>query len=223
MNERGVSVFNFEEYGFFNPSPNFREMTILQMISKDPQVSQENIAKGVGIVPSMVNRYLKDFEDRSFIVKTGENRRQMNYEITAEGKKRLQFLVVSFITEVSRIYFETKKSFDNVLKTLERSDLSTILLYGAGVVGGIVLKVLTSEGINVAGFIDDSIAKQEEKLYGINILNPQNLEKLRYDAVIIASFKHSEEILMKAKKYNLRNIFIFKIDDTGNVSLVKEE
>ena len=122
MNERGVSVFNFEEYGFFNPSPNFREMTILQMISKDPQVSQENIAKGVGIVPSMVNRYLKDFEDRSFIVKTGENRRQMNYEITAEGKKRLQFLVVSFINEVSRIYFETKKELMHFLYKMNKTN-----------------------------------------------------------------------------------------------------
>ncbi|WP_240739407.1 winged helix-turn-helix transcriptional regulator [Marinitoga lauensis] len=133
MNEKEVkNMFNFEDYTFFNPSPNFRELMILQIISQNERVSQEMIAKSVGIVPSMVNRYLKDFEDKKYIIKTGGNRRNMNYEITYEGKKRLQFLTVSFINEVSKIYSETKKSFNKVLDKIEDMGYQNILLYGAG-------------------------------------------------------------------------------------------
>ncbi|KAF2955392.1 MULTISPECIES: MarR family winged helix-turn-helix transcriptional regulator [Marinitoga] len=216
-------MFNFEDYTFFNPSPNFRELMILQIISKNENVSQEMIAKTVGIVPSMVNRYLKDFEDKKYIIKTGENRRKMNYEITADGKKRLQFLTVSFINEVSKIYAETKKSFNKVLDKIEDMGYQNILLYGAGVVGGIVLKVLTSENINVIGFIDDSISKQGDKIHGINIYSPKEVKNMEYDMIIIASFRHSEDILKNARENELSNIYIFNIDETGNVSLEKGE
>ncbi|WGS65672.1 winged helix-turn-helix transcriptional regulator [Marinitoga aeolica] len=216
-------MFNFEDYTFFNPSPNFRELMILQIISKNENVSQEFIAKTVGIVPSMVNRYLKDFEDKKYIIKTGENRRKMNYQITADGKKRLQFLTVSFINEVSKIYAETKKSFNKVLDKIEDMGYQNILLYGAGVVGGIVLKVLTSENINVIGFIDDSISKQGDKIHGINIYSPKEVKNMEYDMIIIASFRHSEDILKNARENELSNIYIFNIDETGNVSLEKGE
>ncbi|GAB6189264.1 hypothetical protein JCM30566_10030 [Marinitoga arctica] len=216
-------MFDFEDYTFFNPSPNFRELMILQIISQNEKVSQETIARSVGIVPSMVNRYLKDFEDKNYIIKTGENRRNMNYEITKNGKKRLQFLTVSFINEVSKIYSETKKSFNKVLNRIENMGYKNILLYGAGVVGSIVLKVLNSESINVIGFIDDSISKQGDKLHGINIYSPKEIKNLNYDMIIIASFRHSENILKNAMEYDLSNIYIFNIDENGNVSLEKGE
>ncbi|OQY09543.1 MAG: MarR family transcriptional regulator [Marinitoga sp. 4572_148] len=216
-------MFDFEDYMFLNPSPNFRELMILQIISQNKKVSQEMIAKSVGIVPSMVNRYLKDFEDKKYIIKTGGNRRNMNYEITHDGKKRLQFLTVSFINEVSKIYSETKKSFNKVLDKIEDMGYQNILLYGAGVVGGIVLKVLTGENINVIGFIDDSVSKQGDKIHGINIYSPEEVKNMNYDMIIIASFRHSEDILKNAKENQLSNIYIFNIDESGNVSLEKGE
>ncbi|NUU96058.1 MarR family transcriptional regulator [Marinitoga sp. 1135] len=216
-------MFDFEDYTFFNPSPNFRELMILQIISQNEKVSQEMIARSVGIVPSMVNRYLKDFEDKKYIIKTGGNRRNMNYEITHDGEKRLQFLTVSFINEVSKIYSETKKSFNKVLNKIEDMGYKNILLYGAGVVGGIVLKVLTGENINVIGFIDDSISKQGDKIHGINIYSPEEVKNMDYDMIIIASFRHSEDILKNARENELSNIYIFNIDETGNVSLEKGE
>lgn len=59
----------------------------------------------------MVNKYLKDFEEKGYILKSGENKRNMSYELTEQGIKRLQFLIVSFVDEVSELYFDTKESF----------------------------------------------------------------------------------------------------------------
>ncbi|MDN5343208.1 winged helix-turn-helix transcriptional regulator [Oceanotoga sp. DSM 15011] len=216
-------MFDTEEYMFFNPSPNYREMMILKIISKNSDTSQESLAKKVGIVPSMVNRYLKDFEDKDLIIKSGENRRRMSYQLTKNGQKRLQFLMVSYINEVSKLYTDTRDSFEELIKALKKHNLKNIFLYGAGVVGTIVLKVLNIEDINVLGFIDDSISKQGDKIHGIDILNPKEVDQFDYDAIIIASFRHSEEIKENALKEKLKNLFIFKIDENGNVSLNEEE
>ncbi|WP_240739406.1 nucleoside-diphosphate sugar epimerase/dehydratase [Marinitoga lauensis] len=89
--------------------------------------------------------------------------------------------------------------------------------------GGIVLKVLTGENINVIGFIDDSISKQGDKIHGINIYSPEEVKNMNYDMIIIASFRHSEDILKNARENQLSNIYIFNIDENGNVSLEKGE
>jgi predicted transcriptional regulator len=215
-------MLELDEYNFFNPSPNFREMMILKLISKNENISQDKLAKNVGIVPSMVNRYLKDFEEKEYLIKDGENRRNMKYELTDEGKKRLQFLTVSFVNEVSKMYSDTKNSFLNVINVLEKNSINKILLYGAGVIGGIVLKVLNSENMEVIGFIDDSLSKHGDKIHGIDIYSPNEIKEEKYDAVIIASFRHSEEILKNAKENKIKKLYIFKIDENGDVSLKKE-
>jgi predicted transcriptional regulator len=215
-------MLELDEYNFFNPSPNFREMMILKLISKNENISQDKLSKNVGIVPSMVNRYLKDFEEKKYLIKDGENRRNMKYELTDEGKKRLQFLTVSFVNEVSKMYSDTKNSFLNVINVLEKNNINKILLYGAGVIGGIVLKVLNSENMEVIGFIDDSLSKHGDKIHGIDIYSPDEIKEEKYDAVIIASFRHSEEILKNAKENKIKKLYIFKIDENGDVSLEKE-
>jgi prephenate dehydrogenase len=215
-------MLELDEYNFFNPSPNFREMMILKLISKNENISQDKLSKNVGIVPSMVNRYLKDFEEKKYLIKDGENRRNMKYELTDDGKKRLQFLTVSFVNEVSKMYSDTKNSFLNVINVLEKNNINKILLYGAGVIGGIVLKVLNSENMEVIGFIDDSLSKHGDKIHGIDIYSPDEIKEEKYDAVIIASFRHSEEILKNAKENKIKKLYIFKIDENGDVSLEKE-
>ncbi|MGB4200270.1 MAG: winged helix-turn-helix domain-containing protein, partial [Thermotogota bacterium] len=37
-------------------------MTVLRLLTQNPSLSQEALARSVGVVPSMVNRYLKEFE-----------------------------------------------------------------------------------------------------------------------------------------------------------------
>jgi DNA-binding MarR family transcriptional regulator len=212
-------MLDIQKYTFFNPSPNFREMMILNLISQDNDISQDSMAKIVGVVPSMINKYLKDFEENGYLLKSGENKRNMSYELTDAGKKRLQFLIVSFVDEVSELYTETKDSFKKVFQTLKKDNIKNILLYGAGVVGGIVLKVLKDENINIVGFLDDSSLKQGDKLQGIDIYSPEKAKELIYDALIIASFRKSESILQKAIEKNLQKLYVFKIDDEGNISL----
>ncbi|MDN5346049.1 MAG: hypothetical protein PWQ73_546, partial [Petrotoga sp.] len=44
-------MLNIQNYTFFNPSPNFREMVILKLISQENDISQDTMAKKVGVVP----------------------------------------------------------------------------------------------------------------------------------------------------------------------------
>jgi DNA-binding MarR family transcriptional regulator len=218
MNVRG-DIMEISEFSFLNPSPDFREMNILKGIAENPEVSQQKLSRISGVVPSMINRYIYDFESKGFIVKKGKNRRRMNYYLTKEGKFRLQFLSLSFLREVAKLYVQTKEVFGEALELLVSNDYKRILLYGAGIVGGILVDVLKIEGLEPVGFADDSEVKQGELFHDVKVYAPNKIDSLDYDAVIISSFNHSQDILEKAKQLKLNNLMEFELSDDGVVSL----
>ena len=112
---------DLSEYSFFNPSPNFREMSILKALTESSSVSQERLARIAGIVPSMVNKYIRDFEDSELIQKEGENRRNMKYVLTEAGKFRLQYLTILYLKEAAKLYTESRDIFGEVLDTIKIS------------------------------------------------------------------------------------------------------
>jgi len=208
-------------FSFFSPSPNFREMNILRMISQEPDISQGSLAKSTGIVPSMVNRYIYQFEEDGLLLKEGKNRRNMRYNLTKKGRFRLQFLTIAYLNEVSSLYTQSHDIFLEVLTEIRKNNIERLFLYGAGIVGGIVAEVLQFEEFELLGFVDDSVSKQNEQFHGFSIVSPESIRKVEYDGIVIASFRHSEKMFNKAIKSGLKNIFCFEITEQGTVRLKK--
>jgi len=212
-------MLKLENLSFFNPSPLYRELLLLASIKENSNISQEELAKIADIAPSMVNRYIKLFAEQGYVEKSGVNKRNMNYHLTTQGLNRLQFLTLSLMSEISQLFMETKEKFAKVLEVLKREKKSRIFLYGAGVVGKIVLNVLKTENFEVIGFIDDSPLKQGDRMYGLKVYDPKKALKIPYSVVIVASFKHSKIIAQKAKEIGLKNVYVFNISEEGLVSL----
>lgn len=210
---------DIDAYSFLNPSPNLREMTVLRLLTQNPALSQEALARSVGVVPSMVNRYLKDFEDEGLLIKEGENRRNMRYVLSENGKYRLQYLTIAFLSEVAKLYSESRGIFRDVFDYLEKAHYRRLLLYGAGIIGGILVDALKTEGFELIGFVDDSSIKQHDTFRGLRVYAPEEVLQMEYDGVIIASFRHAKRITAKASSLQLKSILIFKIADDGKVSL----
>ena len=210
---------DIHSYSFLNPSPNLRELTVLRMLMENPALSQETLARNTGVVPSMVNRYLKDFEEEGLLIKEGENRRSMRYVLSEDGKYRLQYLTIAFLSEVAKLYSESRGIFTDVFDYLEQAHYRRLLLYGAGIIGGILIDALRTEGFEMVGFIDDSSLKQHETFRGLRVFAPEEAAGLVYDGVIVASFRHTKKISAKARAFQLKSLLIFKIADDGKVSL----
>ncbi len=218
-----VYSLNLNDFSFFNPSPDFREMNILKALTENPKISQERLAKYAGVVPSMINRYISDFEEKGYIKKEGENRRTMKYTLLEKGKFRLQFLIISYLREVANLYSQSRETFGKILDKLLVEECEKPLLYGAGIIGSIVVDVLRTEGIEPIGFVDDSSVKQGGIFHDLKVYSLQEAKELNYDAVIIASFKHAHDMVDKALKAGMKNVMIFEISEFGNVSLKKVE
>lgn len=208
-------------FSFFSPSPNFREMNILRMVSQDPDISQGALAKATGIVPSMVNRYIYELEKEGLLIKEGDNRRTMSYNLTQEGRLRLQYLTIAYLNEISSLYTQSHDIFLEVLTEIKKNRIKKLYLYGAGIIGGIVAEILRFEEFEILGFLDDSKSKQDNVFHGFKICSPNSVNDSLYDGVVIASFRHSEKMYKNASEIGLKNVFCFEISELGTVKLKK--
>ncbi|AEH52034.1 MarR family transcriptional regulator [Pseudothermotoga thermarum] len=207
-----------EQERFFEPTAIYREYLILRAILHQEHISQKKLAKMVGVVPSMVHNYLITLQENGLIQKSG-SKRKMKYQLTEAGKTRLQYLTVLYFSEVARLYKQSKENFRKVFDDLRSTNSHRLVLYGAGVIGQNLAWLLIEEGFNLVCFLDDDPKKQGKEIAGIRVLPPEQFHSQEYDAVLIASFKHADEIFQKAKLVNLKNVYIFRLKTSGEMHL----
>lgn len=212
-----------DENLFFEPSVLFREYVLLKAILSDGSISQQQLAKIAQIAPSMVNRYLTFFEQKGYIKKTGPNRKRMSYQMTQDGIFRLQYLSVCYLRQTARLYSSSRQVFSEVLDQLSSSRFKKIILYGAGIVGQTLLNILVSENIEILCFVDDDSSKQGTTVDGVKVIDPSMVDKTSYDAVLVASFRHADEIAQRARSLKMKNILVLRIQTNGRVFLQRRE
>ncbi|QTA37407.1 winged helix-turn-helix transcriptional regulator [Thermosipho ferrireducens] len=201
-------MIKLKELHFFIPSTVYRKLLILSYINKNQKASQMEISQYVGIVPSLVNKYIADFEKDRLLVKRKEGKHYV-YELTLEGLSEMNYLRLLFFDEISKLYGMINSQLENIFLKLKGKKL--IGIYGAGLVGNILADLLSQKNYIVSVFFDDDIEKIGNRINGIPVVKLGDFAKI--EALVIASFKNGEKMVEKALKKGYRDIYRFKIEE----------
>ncbi|MGB9614466.1 MAG: winged helix-turn-helix domain-containing protein [Fervidobacterium sp.] len=187
-----------ENFEFFEYSPLYRQMMILQALSQG-NVTHSELALKAGIVPSLVNKYLKTFLTEGTVEKVGGK-----YKLSDKGIVKLNYLRLAYLSEISQLYKDIELKFQDIfLKLIGKRDVA---IYGAGVVGKMLLRLMSNkEKFNIVAFIDEDDSKVGTKIEGVPVISFDT--HIQSDAIIIASFKNAEQMSKKALNKGYRNIY----------------
>ena len=182
---------------FFTPTTELKELTILQHIEDKEDTTQKELAEVVNAAPSMINVYINDYEERGYVIRDYISSKTVKYKITQLGIRRKNFLLITYLHELMKLYRLAKENIEKFLKSLEDKRYKNILLYGAGEVAETILSVIRDKetlSINIVGIIDDDVLKKNNKLMGYKIITRDNIEKYKHDAIVITSYTYEDEI-----------------------------
>ncbi|MGQ9628983.1 MAG: winged helix-turn-helix transcriptional regulator [bacterium] len=191
---------------FLQPTPDLRELWILLEIERDKGVTQNKLAQVVGVVPAMVNGYIKKLAQEGCILCAGENRRKMTYHITEKGVKRRAELLAEYNVEAIKLYKRTKESFAERLCQYYNDGMRRIILYGAGETAEVAFNAARAIGFEVVGVVDGDPRKHGEEFAGRTIMDPIVIESMKPDGVIVASFRYQAEIYDKVAGLEAKGI-----------------
>lgn len=187
-----------ERYEFFEYSPTYRVMMILKALDSGVTTHGE-IASLAGIVPSLVNKYLKKLKDEGLV-----DNPDGSYQITEQGKIRFNYLYLSYLSEIVDLYSSIESKFQDVfLKLVGKRELC---IFGAGVVGRMLERLITTRSnFHIVAFVDEDNGKIGTRIDGIPVISLD--DKFQADAIIVASFKNGERMVQKLLDRGLKSVY----------------
>jgi DNA-binding MarR family transcriptional regulator len=190
---------------FYKPTPIYKEFQILNLIANNETITQRIISDELNIALSMVNKYLKEYEEEKYITIKNSTDKKVEYNLTQKGEDRIRFLNIGYLSSSNQVYDEARRSvLENLEKVLEPGTKS-IIIYGAGEVASIIVDVLQYVNtLKIKAIIDDNSEKQSQQLGGIEISSNEGLKTTDADEFLISTYKQQDVI-----KNKLNNLGIF--------------
>lgn len=196
---------------FLQPTASYRELILLDEIGRNPRVTQTELALKAGIVPAMVNNYMKNFVRDDLISVEGNKTRNMRYSLTVQGERKKFELLLSYVKETVKLYKNAKEGLKTRLREFFGEGIRTIILYGAADTAELAFSAAEEIGIDVLGIVDGSEKKQGKEFLGKIIQCPAAIVELGPDAVVISSFGFQDQIYEEIKELERNGIKVRKL------------
>lgn len=198
MNKKKVVSINLlKEMRFFTPTPELKELAILQHIENNEDTTQKQLGQAIHAAPSMINVYINDYEEKGYIIREYISSKTVKYKITSKGIKRKNLLLIQYLHELLKLYKLAKENVKIFLDKLVDRGYKDILLYGAGEVAETILGVIRDKeelNINVVAIVDDDTTLHNKELMGYKIISREDIYKYKHHAIVITSYTFEDDI-----------------------------
>ncbi|MBT3322832.1 MAG: winged helix-turn-helix transcriptional regulator [Anaerolineae bacterium] len=145
---------------------NQRELTLLEQIEQDPDITQASLATQLGVAVGTVNWHIKRLIEKGYVKVKRAERRKLRYIITAEGIALRARLTVDFIDQSFKFYRLIRQRVQAELDILNEKGYENVRVSGNGEVAEICKLTCLEAGITV---VDDESAPLLE-INGMKVL-----------------------------------------------------
>lgn len=126
-----------------------RELTLLEEIEHDPDVSQATLAVQLGVAVGTVNWHLKRLVGKGYVKVKRLQRRKLRYLITPEGVAFRALLTVNYIETSMHLYRKTRQRVNELLEQARDAGHIEIAIEGEGDIADICRLTCLENGVKV--------------------------------------------------------------------------
>jgi DNA-binding MarR family transcriptional regulator len=109
-----------------------RELSLLEQIESDPDVTQASLATQLGVAVGTVNWHLKRLVEKGYVKVKRLERRKLRYIITPEGLALRARLTVNYIERSFIIYRRVRERVKEHLEQVRLAGFDRVRLVGEG-------------------------------------------------------------------------------------------
>lgn len=132
-----------------NTNDSTHELSLLEQIEKDPNITQADLATQLGVAVGTVNWHLKRLISKGYVKVMRAERRKLRYLITPEGLAKRALLTVDYIEQQFLLYRRIRGKVKDVLVMLQKDGIRRIRIEGDGDVADICRLTCIEQGMEV--------------------------------------------------------------------------
>jgi FlaA1/EpsC-like NDP-sugar epimerase len=198
---------------FLAPTKRFRRFSLLSTIHNSPAISQHKMGCLTHLSSSMVNNYIKEYQQEGLLTTKGNTNRTQTYHLTTGGQYELMSLLLEYSTEIIQLYGAAKRELTNRLLHIYRQRIRTVVLFGAAETAEVVFAAIKETPLKVKAVVDSDPKKQGRAFNDFIVQKPEKLKEISADAVVITSFAKQEDIIECIERIWGKGIRIVKLSD----------
>lgn len=126
-----------------------RELTLLEQIERDPDVTQATLATQLGVAVGTVNWHIKRLIAKGAVKVKRAERKKLRYIITPEGIALRARLTVDYVERSFDLYRRTRQRVKTHLNEVKKAGYRRIQLVGEGDVADICRLSCLEQGIEI--------------------------------------------------------------------------
>ena len=149
------------------PEEKTRELTLLEQIEHDPDVTQASLATQLGVAVGTVNWHIKRLIEKGYVKVKRAERKKLRYIITPEGIALRARLTVDYIERSFELYRKTRQRVKTHLQEIKKAGFSQVRLVGDGDVADICRLSCLEQDIEIVK--NDDVPVLEVKGFKVNL------------------------------------------------------
>jgi len=149
------------------PEEKTRELTLLEQIERDPDVTQASLATQLGVAVGTVNWHLRRLIDKGYVKVKRAERKKLRYIITPEGIALRARLTVDYIERSFDLYRRTRQRVKSLLDEVKKAGFERVRLVGEGDVADICRLSCLEQEIEIVN--DENVPVLEVKGFKVNL------------------------------------------------------
>jgi DNA-binding MarR family transcriptional regulator len=131
------------------PIETTRDLSLLDTIEHDPDVTQATLATQLGVAIGTVNWHLKRLIAKGYIKVKHAERRKMSYIITPEGLALRARLTVDYVEQQFNLYRRVRQKVKDYVNRVKNDGFDQVRLVGEGDVADICRLTCLEQGIAI--------------------------------------------------------------------------
>lgn len=131
------------------PIETTRDLSLLETIERDPDVTQATLATQLGVAVGTVNWHLKRLIAKGYIKVKHAERRKLHYIITPEGLALSARLTVDYVEQQFNLYRRVRQKVKEYVEKVKRDGFDRVRLVGEGDVADICRLTCLEQGIAI--------------------------------------------------------------------------
>ncbi len=170
-----------------------RTLQILEEIGNDHVPSQRDLAKKLNVSLGLVNSFVKRLAQKGYFKVRTIPKNRVKYILTPKGATEKTRLTYQYIQHSYRFFKEARQKLRDLFHELEALKVRRMVFYGASDLAEIAFLSLQDVKITLVAVVDDQ--KKGEKFLGREVKDPDVLDSLLFDKILITSEQSQENIL----------------------------
>jgi DNA-binding MarR family transcriptional regulator len=132
-----------------NGEETIRELSLLEEIEQNPDITQASLATRLGVAVGTVNWHLKRLVAKGYVKVKRAERKKLRYIITPEGLALRARLTVDYVEQQFLLYRRVRQRVQTQLTTLRDAGYDRVRLQGEGAIADVCKLTCLEQGVTI--------------------------------------------------------------------------